>query len=224
MHPLPLPRMPSVPLRFVTLCGLVCILLLTACGTSQQMAERDEQQRVVDSLRAVNEDLRDSLRFYDDIYSGQFFRDRRVMTDRIRRLEFDLMDAREGGRLIENIRVDALFEPASATLTDEGRARIAALAEHIAARADNREIRVEGHADNTPVGGSLRERYPSNWELSAARAAAIVRALIDEHGVAADRLAVVSYGDARPVVPNTTAESRRTNRRIRVTALPPTQP
>jgi chemotaxis protein MotB len=134
------------------------------------------------------------------------------------------MDAREGGRLIESLRVDALFEPASATLTDEGRGHVAALAEKIAAGDDSREIRVEGHADNVPVRGSLRERYPSNWELSAARAAAIVRVLINAHGIAADRLAVVSYGDTRPVVPNTTAESRRTNRRIRVTALPPPQP
>lgn len=216
--------MPSVSLRLVALGSLVCMLLLTACGTSQEMIERDEKQRMVDSLRAVNEDLRDSLRFYDDIYSGQFFRDRRVMSDRIRRLEFDLMDAREGGRLIESLRVDALFEPASAALTDAGRSRVAALAEKIAAGDDSREIRVAGHADNVPVSGSLRERYPSNWELSAARAAAIVRVLIDAHGIAADRLAVVSYGDARPVVPNTTAESRRTNRRIRVTALPAPRP
>jgi len=216
--------MPSVSLRLVALGSLVCMLLLTACGTSQEMIERDEKQRMVDSLRAVNEDLRDSLRFYDDIYSGQFFRDRRVMSDRIRRLEFDLMDAREGGRLIESLRVDALFEPASAALTDAGRRRVAALAEKIAAGGDSREIRVAGHADNVPVSGSLRERYPSNWELSAARAAAIVRVLITAHGIAADRLAVVSYGDARPVVPNTTAESRRTNRRIRVTALPAPRP
>ena len=216
--------MPFVSLRLLALSSLVCMLLLTACGTSQEMIERDEKQRMVDSLRAVNEDLRDSLRFYDDIYSGQFFRDRRVMSDRIRRLEFNLMDAREGGRLIESLRVDALFEPASATLTDEGRGRVAALADKIAAGDDSREIRVEGHADNVPVSGSLRERYPSNWELSAARAAAIVRALINAHGITADRLAVISYGDARPVVPNTTAESRRMNRRIRVTALPPPQP
>lgn len=216
--------MPSALLRLLALSSLVCLLLLTACGTSQEMIERNEKQRMVDSLRAVNEDLRDSLQFYDDIYSGQFFRDRRVMADRIRRLEFDLMDAREGGRLIENLRIDALFEPASARLTDEGRSQVAALAEQIAAGDDSRDIRVEGHADNVPVSGNLRERYPSNWELSAARAAAVVRALINEHGIAAARLAVVSYGDARPVVPNTTAESRRLNRRIRVTALPAPQP
>lgn len=216
--------MPSALLRLLSLSSLVCLLLLTACGTSQEMIERNEKQRMVDSLRAVNEDLRDSLQFYDDIYSGQFFRDRRVMADRIRRLEFDLMDAREGGRLIENLRIDALFEPASARLTDEGRSQVAALAEQIAAGDDSRDIRVEGHADNVPVSGNLRERYPSNWELSAARAAAVVRALINEHGIAAARLAVVSYGDARPVVPNTTAESRRLNRRIRVTALPAPQP
>lgn len=216
--------MPSALLRLLSLSSLVCLLLLTACGTSQEMIERNEKQRMVDSLRAVNEDLRDSLQFYDDIYSGQFFRDRRVMADRIRRLEFDLMDAREGGRLIENLRIDALFEPASARLTDEGRSQVAALAEQIAAGDDSRDIRVEGHADNVPVSGNLRERYPSNWELSAARAAAVVRALINEHGIAANRLAAVSYGDARPVVPNTTAESRRLNRRIRVTALPAPQP
>jgi len=211
-------------MRYVGIGALMAVLLLSACGSSQHVAERDDAQRMVDSLEAVNEELQDSLRFYDDIYSGQFFRDRRVMADRIRRLEFDLMDAREGGRLVESIRVDDLFEPASATLTDSGRERIETLAERIREDFGNREVRVEGHADNTPVGGSLRERYPSNWELSAARAAAIVRELVDEHEISAERLAVVSYGDARPIVPNTSAESRRTNRRIRVTALPAPNP
>lgn len=207
-------------MRFVLPGALVCLLLISGCGSAQHVAEREDYTRTIDSLEAVNEDLRDSLSFYDDIYSGQFFRDRRVMADRIRRLEFDVMDAREGGRLVQNLAVDDLFEPASATLTEAGREAISEVADRLTNNFDGKQIRVEAHADNSPIGGALQERYPSNWELSAARASAIVRELIDAHGLPAHRLRVVSFGDARPVVPNTTAESRSLNRRVRITALP----
>lgn len=71
-------------------------------------------------------------------------------------------------------------------------------------------IHVEGFTDNIPI----RSRaYPTNWELSAARAASVVR-MLDNGGVAASRLAAVGYGQYRPVADNTTAAGRRANRRV----------
>lgn len=72
-------------------------------------------------------------------------------------------------------------------------------------------IAVEGHTDNSPVADL--ERYPSNWELSAARAAAVVRFLI-EAGVDPGRLGATGYADTKPVARNDTAEHRAQNGRV----------
>jgi chemotaxis protein MotB len=71
-------------------------------------------------------------------------------------------------------------------------------------------IRVEGHTDDLPI---KTQAFYSNWELSAARAASVVRVLAS-HGVAAPRLAVIGYGENRPRGSNATAEGRNTNRRV----------
>lgn len=71
-------------------------------------------------------------------------------------------------------------------------------------------VRVEGFTDNRPIRTSA---YPSNWELSAARAAAVVRMLTME-GVEAQRLAAIGYGEHQPVARNDTEEGRSRNRRV----------
>jgi chemotaxis protein MotB len=76
-------------------------------------------------------------------------------------------------------------------------------------------IRVEGHTDDRPIGTVV---FPSNWELSAGRAASVVR-LFAQRGVAARRLAVIGYGEHRPVQPNTTPAGRNANRRVVIVIL-----
>jgi chemotaxis protein MotB len=79
---------------------------------------------------------------------------------------------------------------------------------------------VEGHADSTPLSESLQERFPSNWELSSARAATVVRRLIDLTSLNSGQFAAVGYGATDPVATNNTARGRRQNRRIRIAVLP----
>jgi len=103
-----------------------------------------------------------------------------------------------------------LFQTASARLDPAAGAplaRIAALIRETGARAT-----VEGHSDNVPMRGGA---FPSNWELSAARAGAVVRFLI-AHGLAPVRLEAVGHADTRPVGDNATEEGRRRNRRVEI--------
>jgi len=78
-------------------------------------------------------------------------------------------------------------------------------------------IRVEGHTDNVPIGAGLREKYFSNWELSGARAASVVR-FFQESGAKIDplRLEPVGFGEYRPVVPNDSPENKQRNRRVEI--------
>jgi chemotaxis protein MotB len=77
-------------------------------------------------------------------------------------------------------------------------------------------IRVEGHTDNVTI-STLR--YPSNWELSGARAASVVKLFIGSSGINPDRLSVVGYGESRPVADNASAEGRAKNRRVDIILL-----
>ncbi len=204
---------------------------LTGCLAQQQLADQrgiiadqiQETNRLRaenDELRAEMEILRDSLQFFDDIDSGKYYRELRSLHDRIERLEYDLLVARDGGTTAATLLVDELFEPASATLTAAGMEALAALSAKLKESYTEHRFRIEAHSDSVPVGGTLKEKYPSNWELSAARSAAVVRYLIQEQEMKPERFEVVSFSAARPAASNETASGRRLNRRIRIAALP----
>jgi chemotaxis protein MotB len=77
-------------------------------------------------------------------------------------------------------------------------------------------VRIEGHTCDLPIRSA---RFPSNWELSAGRAASVLRYLVHAKSLAPDRLAVAGYADTRPVAPNTSEENRRKNRRVDIVIL-----
>lgn len=79
-------------------------------------------------------------------------------------------------------------------------------------------IRIEGHTDNLPINNL---RFPSNWELSVARATRVVRFLIEEGSLAPDRLSALGFGEYRPIAPNTSAWERAKNRRVDIVVLRP---
>lgn len=79
-------------------------------------------------------------------------------------------------------------------------------------------IKVEGHTDNIPISNL---RYPSNWELSTARASRVVRYFIDQNGVDPTRLVALGYGENRPVDTNLTNEGRQKNRRVVIVITDP---
>ncbi|MCP3741125.1 flagellar motor protein MotS [Rossellomorea sp. BNER] len=79
-------------------------------------------------------------------------------------------------------------------------------------------VKVEGHTDNNPI---QTYQYPSNWELSTARASSVIRYLISHHDLDPARFAAVGYGETRPIVPNDTASNLQKNRRVEVIIADP---
>ena len=103
------------------------------------------------------------------------------------------------------------------------------LTEYLTTTAGDQQVRVEGHSDNMEIGPSLKGVFPTNWELSKARATEIVRYLVEKGGMDSAKLSAVGYGASRPVASNGTEEGRRRNRRIEVVLesleeVAPTQP
>ena len=206
--------------------GLAVPFFIAGCA-SQNTALLARRAAELDSMYVTNRELqgelsvlRDSIQFYDDIDSGKYYRDRRILEQRIERLDYDLSVCRDGGRTLEVLSVDELFRPASAELTAAGKSTLASVADTLRSYVGH-PIRVEGHSDSTPLGKNLQEVYPSNWELSAARAAAVVRHFTEEHSIPAGQIEVISYGSTRPVAKNDSAEGRRRNRRIRIAIVSP---
>jgi chemotaxis protein MotB len=139
------------------------------------------------------------------------------------RLARDLAEA-IGARRIELIRDsrglvvsmpdDAAFSTGSAEATGEARKLIAAVGETL--RSVPNRVRVEGHTDDRPI---RTARYNSNWELSTARASAVVAFLIQQAGIDAKRLSAAGYGEFHPLNPNDSDEHRARNRRVDLVIL-----
>lgn len=107
-----------------------------------------------------------------------------------------------------DIGTDVLFPSGVATLSDRANPVLVRVADSL--RRYDKFIRVEGHTDNQPI---RTASFPSNWELSAARAASVVHLFVDS-GVDPARLGVSAYGEFRPIVPNDSLVGRAANRRV----------
>jgi len=109
------------------------------------------------------------------------------------------------------------FDSGKATLKDSGKAVLRKVGEALKGY-DDKIIRVVGHTDNVPIGKSMQAQFPSNWELSAARATTVVRSL-EAAGVPPDRLAASGRAEYSPVASNDDPDGRRKNRRIEITLI-----
>ncbi|MEK7423098.1 MAG: flagellar motor protein MotB [Actinomycetota bacterium] len=117
----------------------------------------------------------------------------------------------EGRGLVLTIVNDSvLFEPGQAALQEEGVAILDLVALELHDLPN--EIAIEGHTDSRPISTT---RYPSNWELSTARATSVLRYLV-LHGFPADRMSAAGYADTRPVADNATVTGQATNRRVEI--------
>ncbi|MBS1210853.1 MAG: flagellar motor protein MotD [Proteobacteria bacterium] len=108
------------------------------------------------------------------------------------------------------INASALFKPGEAQLGIDAQRALRAVAEVIA--VGEFPIKIEGHTDTLPISTPF---FPSNWELSSARASSVVRLFVDA-GVAPARLTAAGYSDQRPVADNNTIEGRARNRRVTI--------
>ena len=108
-----------------------------------------------------------------------------------------------------------LFDSGKVDINEQGKNVLIAIADSISGH-ENQNVVVEGHTDNVPLSAGLQRRFPSNWELSTARAAAVVRFLQEEGGIPPERLSVLGYSFYHPVASNDTEEGRSQNRRIEI--------
>lgn len=119
------------------------------------------------------------------------------------------------GRMIVELPAKVLFPSGSADLTDEGKSSLADVAK-VLRKIRGKHFIVGGHTDNVPV---ATKEFPSNWELSAARAVRVTRALV-RAGMPPRRLVAAGYGPHDPIATNKSRRGRHRNRRIEIILEP----
>jgi chemotaxis protein MotB len=173
-----------------------------ARAAAEERARAELEARERERLAAEAQDL--------ERYRSEFF-------GRMR----EILGEREGVEVVGDrfvFQSEVLFAPGSAVLGPEGRAQVSRVAEVIRDIADDVPpeidwiLRVDGHTDRTPL--APWAPFEDNWELSQARALSVVRYMIEEEGLPADRLAATGFGEHQPIDPGTDPESLARNRRI----------
>jgi chemotaxis protein MotB len=119
--------------------------------------------------------------------------------------------------LTVDVAEQLFFDSGRAALKDSGKGVLKKVAEAIKTYED-KAIRIVGHTDNVPISKAAQKVFPSNWELSAARATTVVR-FLQEAGIAPERLIATGRAEYAPVAPNDSAEGRQKNRRIEITLI-----
>ena len=120
--------------------------------------------------------------------------------------------------LVIRLESDVIFDSGSAKLSTQGLETLRDIAQNYQDYPD-RIMSIEGHTDNKLIAGNLARFYPTNWELSAARAAAAAN-FLTQQGVPEDKLRIVGFGALQPIASNDTEEGRAANRRIEIRLAP----
>jgi|APEBP8051073178_1049388.scaffolds.fasta_scaffold00082_153 chemotaxis protein MotB len=194
--------------------GQLNAALAQVASEQRRRAEMEEAERIrlqaeAERLAAEAAEARDTAKDLER-FRSEFFGELR-----------DLLAGREGVRVVGDRFVfssEVLFPPGSADLLPEGQAQIAGVVstlDEIKAEIPSGIdwiIRVDGHTDNVPLSG--QGEFRDNWELSQARALAVVRYMQDQLGFPPERLAATGFGEYRPVAEGDTPEARAQNRRI----------
>jgi chemotaxis protein MotB len=135
----------------------------------------------------------------------------------------DVRLTESGGKLRVDLVDKILFESGEATISKRGEGVLAKVGA-VLAQIDDKTIQVSGHTDNLPLGEKLTGQFPTNWELSTARAVTVVRFLVEKASVPPQRLVASGYGEWSPIASNKTPTGRARNRRIEILLTPALAP
>lgn len=190
---------------------------------SATQARVQELEKKIDELNALNSTLAEdkeklaAAKKALEQKSSQYEELARSLRDEIKSGKIELSELK--GRMVVKMKDKILFSSGSVKINPEGQAALAKVAEALK-NLDGKIVRVEGHTDNVPT--DPKGPFPSNWELSTTRALAVVK-LLQDKGVASERLSAAGYGEFRPIASNKSSQGKSLNRRIEIVLAPEDQ-
>jgi len=206
-------------------------LLVATATQERQEGNLSLHQQRADALQARNEELLANIEELNlALDKERIAREARLA--QVRHTYEELVDALEGeikrgeltisnleGKLTVNLLNQILFGSGETQLREEGKSVLKNLGD-VLNRFPERALQVAGHTDNVPISGTLSQRFPSNWELSTARATSVIQFLQQEVGLPGNRMIAAGFGEFQPIASNATAEGRAQNRRIEILLVP----
>jgi chemotaxis protein MotB len=182
--------------------------LKTALGIAQSQAITDEQKSQLDEAKRAMQDAQERGKLVEDLES-KF----KKMID-----AGHLKVTTRHGRVVLQLHNDVLFDTGDADVKPDGKLAVEEVATALKGVGGKR-FQVAGHTDNQPIVTAKKILFPTNWELSSARAIAVVKLLL-AHGVDPGVLSAAGYGPFDPVASNGTPDGQAKNRRIEITLVP----
>ena len=170
-------------------------------------SELEERESVIEEQKTVINELDETKRRIES-----------SMKEQIEAQEIKIEEIE--GKLRVTFVDKILFDTGSVEINPRGKEVLLEIAGSLKEN-ERQGMLVEGHTDNVPMGAVLKDRFPTNWELSTARATAVVRFLQESGGLKPERLSASGYSYYQPVASNDTVEGRSQNRRIEIILLPP---
>ena len=189
-----------------------------------QLAARDEKLTALEDERTRLSSERDQLQQTVAEKEAELARLKATYEDIEQKLKSEIADgeirlSQAAGRIQVDLVDKILFESGEASLSERG-AEVLARLGTVLAKVEGRSIFVSGHTDDAPPSQRLAATFPTNWELSVARAVNVVRFLGEKGGVPSGRLVAAGHSDTRPVASNATPKGRARNRRIEILLIP----
>jgi len=176
---------------------------------SDLQSENDRLKEQIATLqKAKEEEVKKTSKTYEDLLEK--------MKSEIAQGQVTISELK--GKLTVNMVDAILFDSGKAEVKEEGLAVLQKVID-ILKNVPDKQIRIEGHTDNVQIVGALTKKYPTNWELSAARAINVAR-FLQQQGLDPQLLSAAAYGEYRPVADNTTEQGKARNRRIEIILVP----
>ena len=207
----------SLNTRLGALAEELALTTAEARRTIKELNDRNlelegDKQMLEESVALVRKTRDEAVRTVNKTYEGLL----NEMKDEIEQGQIVITELK--GKLTVDVVDKILFDSGQVEIKPEGLAVLKKVVDILIPVSD-KIIRVEGHTDNVPIKGGLAKRYPTNWELSAARAITVTRYLENE-GLDPALLSAAAFGEYQPVADNATPEGRAKNRRIAIVLLP----
>jgi len=189
--------------------------------TGKAMAE---MRQTIDRLQAENQDLAHQVEQERIAREARIAQMKSTYDELVQKMETEIQRgeitiSELQGKLTVNMVERILFDSGKADIKPAGLEVLKRVGDILKEVAD-KNIQVEGHTDNIPISPRLQQTFPSNWELSTARATNVVHFLQDRVGIAGERLSAGGFSQYSPVAANDTVEGRAQNRRIQIELVP----
>jgi chemotaxis protein MotB len=181
-------------------------------ATEEQRAVLERQQGDLRAQLATLAQQKAQLEAANQQTKSQYDGLVRNLTDEVKKGQLQVRQYKD--MLTVEVAEQLFFDSGKAALKDSGKEVLKKVGEALKGYED-KIIRVVGHTDNVPISTA---QFPSNWELSAARATTVVR-FLQANGIPAERMTASGRGEYSPIAPNDDADGRRKNRRIEITLV-----